>query len=60
MGKNELVGWDHASRDYCRAISAYLAELQRMSGDRNPRTTHTLCRTSGADRCVWVVAREVT
>ncbi len=54
----ELVGWDHASRDYCRAINAYLTELQRMSGDRNPRSDHTTCRTRGGDRCVWVVSRE--
>lgn len=51
----DLLGWEHASPKYCRVVGGYFAEIQRMVGARKPVFTHPICRSSGGDRCRFVV-----
>jgi hypothetical protein len=51
----ELAGWDHASRDYCRLLGGYFAEVHRLGGAASPRFEHPSCRKAGADCCVWII-----
>jgi len=51
----ELTGWDHASPEYCRLLGGYFAEVHRLGGAASPTFEHPTCRTSGSDRCTWIV-----
>ncbi len=51
----ELVGWDHASIEYCRLLTGYFAEAHRLSGEREPTADHPRCRAQKHDRCTFVV-----
>lgn len=50
----ELTGWDHASPEFCRLMSGYLAEAHRLRGAADVTIEHVACRADGAPSCVWI------
>ena len=50
-----LSGFDHASREYCRLLGAYFAEVHRLDGAAEVSVVHPKCRASGGDACVWTI-----
>jgi hypothetical protein len=43
------------SRDFCKLISGYLAEVATLAGGQQVQSSHSSCRAEGAATCIWRV-----